>query len=264
VPLAECIREYWKAFGLSVSTWNEGGFQVTAPDYSVVRVSLVGLGASKFEEEERLERLFQVLRHSGVQEVRELASSTEQKARERHAASGSMDKRYVNVLGGRGGRLVENDRGQMVWVGTDERLGRVVDELRRAGFDEEDRVAIVPGPLIRATARVGTVATHMPWVPSSSYKGLHLMLDEAYRAANADGPDPELDLQGLASPLWGHHSFRRGADTIARKTMQLTGATEQDIDLVFGWMEAMYSARMQIHYESRFDRDRRAAVTRMV
>ena len=46
--------------------------------------------------------------------------------------------------------------------------------------------------------------------------------------------------------------------------MTETGATEQDIDLVYGWNETMYSAKMQMHYESRFDRDRRKAVTRLV
>ena len=111
---------------------------------------------------------------------------------------------------------------------------------------------------------MGKVPTHMPWVPTSSYDELHLLLDEAHRMANANGPDPELDLQGLAKPLWAHHSIRRGSDTVARSTRAETGATEQDIDLVYGWNEAMYSARMQMHYESRFDRDRRKMVTRLV
>ena len=65
-------------------------------------------------------------------------------------------------------------------------------------------------------------------------------------------------------PLWGHHSHRRGADSVARQTMGQTGATEEDIDLTFGWQEAMYSKKMQIHYESRFTRDRRVNVTRMM
>ena len=64
-----------------------------------------------------------------------------------------------------------------------------------------------------------------------------------------------------AEPLWGHHSFRRFADTVARETMALTGATEQDIDLYFGWMENFYNQKMQVHYQSRFDRTRRTAVT---
>ena len=46
--------------------------------------------------------------------------------------------------------------------------------------------------------------------------------------------------------------------------MAETSASEQDIDLVFGWQEAMHSARMQLHYESKFDREKRKAVTRKV
>ena len=73
--------------------------------------------------------------------------------------------------------------------------------------------------------------------------------------------DPWLDLQGLDTPLWGHHSFRRCADTVARATMAKTGVSEQDIDRVFGWLEALYSQRMQYHYETRFNRDKRYRVT---
>ena len=57
---------------------------------------------------------------------------------------------------------------------------------------------------------------------------------------------------------------RRFADTVARATMALTGATEQDIDMIFGWLEAFYSRKMQIHYQSDFDRERRCAVTRLI
>ena len=111
---------------------------------------------------------------------------------------------------------------------------------------------------------MGTTQTHMPLQPSSTYELLHGLLEEAARLSALDGPDPELDLQGLSEPLWGYHSFRRFADTVARQTMSETGATEQDIDLVFGWMEAMYSQRMQVHYESTFVREKRKAVTRLV
>ena len=46
--------------------------------------------------------------------------------------------------------------------------------------------------------------------------------------------------------------------------MKETGATEQDIDLVFGWQEAFYSRKMQIHYDTSFTRERRCCVTRLV
>ena len=46
--------------------------------------------------------------------------------------------------------------------------------------------------------------------------------------------------------------------------MEQTGATELDIDLTFGWREAMHSRLMQVHYESIFIRARRARVTCML
>ena len=73
-----------------------------------------------------------------------------------------------------------------------------------------------------------------------------------------------MDLQGLPAPLWGHHSFRRFADTVARQTMETTGASEQDIDITFGWMESFYSAKMQMHYETKLKREKRSAVTRLI
>ena len=85
----------------------------------------------------------------------------------------------------------------------------------------------------------------------------------AHAAIAEQGPDSELDLQGYDKPLWGNHSLRRFADTVARQTMALTGTSEQDIDLYFGWQERFYQQKMQIHYESRFTRTRRTAVTSM-
>ena len=102
-----------------------------------------------------------------------------------------------------------------------------------------------------------------PIVAGSTYDILRDVFSQAYEEANADSPDPEVDLQGFASPLWGHHSLRRFADTVARETMDVTGATEQDIDMIFGWLEAFYSHKMQLHYSSRFTRTRRSAVTSM-
>jgi hypothetical protein len=258
------VRDYWAEAGFSVSTWEEGGYAVTGPDYSVVRVSLIGLGATASAAEARLELLFALLERSRSPEVRRHASTSKTKARERFSATSSMEKRYVNIVGGVGGRPEITADGTSVIRGTSQDIAIAVRELERAGFNEPGRVAIVPGPLIRATSHNGKVHSHMPWVPSSSYTALHAMMDEAHRLANLESPDPELDTQGLAQPLWGHHSDRRGADTIARATMSVTGASEQDIDLTFGWRENMYSALMQLHYESKFDREKRKAVTRMV
>ena len=107
-------------------------------------------------------------------------------------------------------------------------------------------------------------SSSMPLNGQSTYGMLHEIMKASYEIANASSPDPELDLMGLSDPLWGHHSFRRFADTVARQTMHLTGATEEDIDLIFGWMEAFYSAKMQRHYDSGFTRERRSKVTSLM
>ena len=122
----------------------------------------------------------------------------------------------------------------------------------------------------------------MPLTPNATYTAMHKAMDEAYRLANGvpkehwrpngegvaaehwHDRDPELDLMGLAVPRWGHHSNRRLADTVARQTREETGVTEQDIDIIFGWLENYYSSKMQMHYESKFDREKRKAVTMMV
>ena len=109
------------------------------------------------------------------------------------------------------------------------------------------------------------VLTDMPSPPESLFKKMGEMLEEACQVSNKDTPDPELDLQGLKKPKWGSHSLRRGADKIARAHMSETGASEADIDLLFGWREKFYSEQMQIHYAglARSDRLKKARVTSM-
>ena len=139
-------------------------------------------------------------------------------------------------------------------------------ELERAGFTEAAGIlSVIPGPLMRATHGAALGAAHMPLSTQSTYESMHALMDRAFvEASPAGDPDPEIDLQGLEKPLWGHHSFRRFADTVARQTMSQTGATEQDIDIIFGWMEAFYSAKMQMHYETKLIRERRSVVTSLV
>ena len=245
VPLAWALREYWKISGFTVKTWAEGGYEVTGTDYSVVRVSLMGLGMNAAEELEHVERLFQTLSESKDPYVRMNAAASKAKGMQRFKQAGSMDKKYINVIGG---------------PSDSKSIATVMFELAKAGFAFYSR--IVPGPLLRATH--GSINTHMPLNPQSSYAQLHDAMDAAFAEANRDSPDPELDLQGLEAPLWGHHSFHRFADTVARQTMAETGATEQDIDLTFGWQEKFYSEKMQIHYQTKFTRESRRNVTKMI
>ena len=248
VRLAELVREYWRLAGFTIVHRLRGGFHVEGPDYSVVRVSLVALSDRQAGDSDRLDQLVGVLRRSRVAEARQWADYVRLRGGER-AKANSLDKRYINVFGA---------------PSKDERLNTLMSELAWAGFSGEGRVAVVPGPLMRATHGKRLGLAHMPLQPTSTYDTIHSCWGEAYRRANLSSPDPELDLRGLSEPLWGHHSARRGADTVARHDRAATGATEEEIDLVFGWQEALHSQRMQRHYESDFDFIRRAAITSLM
>ena len=246
VRLAELLRAYWREAGFKIVHRNSDGYRVEGPDYHVVRVSLVALSDRQSGDAARLDALIDVLRRSSVAEVRRWADYARLRGGERLAAS-SLEKRYINVLGAHG----------------DSRdLDTVMYELTKAGFGK--KVSVVPGPLMRATHGASLGLAHMPIQPGSTYQALHDCLDEAYRLANLNSPDPELNLHGRSVPKWTHHSVRRGSLTAARNDSPVTGATEQDIDIVYGWNEAMYSAQMQRHYDSDFDFLRRAAVSSMM
>ena len=167
----------------------------------------------------------------------------------RAMASGSQDKKYINVIGG---------------PEKCSAIDTVCLELRRAGFSDTGRVSITPGPLLVATEEQGRAITHMPLEPGSTYPIITGCLQRAFELANETSPDPQLDLGHRTDPRFTNHSNRRGANTVARQTQALTGATDMDLDLTFGWQERFYNSKMQVHYEARFDRRRRAAVTSLL
>ena len=244
LPFESSLRAYWKESGMKTVSWKEGGYLLTTVDYQVLRVSFLGMKQDKFD------LLLKLCETSAVGEVRRAAASLAERARKRYEAKHSKDKRYINIIGGER----ECDA-----------IAKVSLELTRAGFGEQGEgkpgfLSVVAGPLLRATD--GHRLSHMPVDPSTTYTSLHKMFDDAYLLANQHGdPDPWLDLQGLDEPLWGHHSLRRGADTVARASMEKTGVKEDDIDLTFGWQEKMYSQKMQYHYATRFNREKRYRVT---
>ena len=234
IPLSELLRDYWRLSGFRVMHIDSGGYREERPDYYVVRLSLVALSDSRESDRERLDLVGRLMSRSRSAEARRWADYVVYRGKQRLTAD-SLDKRYINLVGG---------------PESCADISTVMAELSLAGF--EDWLAVVPGPLLRATHGRGKGLTHMPIVPGSTYEIIHDCFAAAHRAANLSTPDPELDLQGFGAPLWGHHSLRRFADTVARETMATTGATEQDIDIIFGWLESYYSQKMQLHYQSRF------------
>ena len=98
----------------------------------------------------------------------------------------------------------------------------------------------------------------MPLSTSSVSEVTKYLLTEAWREATKDkmNPDPDLDLSAEDEPKWSTHSLRRLADTVARKYMEVTGTTVDEIDIHFGWYERVLLKAMQIHYATMAIRER--------
>ena len=167
-------------------------------------------------------------------------------SRRRAAETRSEEYKYINVAGGKAdGKRLRVAKAYLESKG----LGKFLD--------------VVPGPLIRASR--GKAYTHMPLTTDSSYTHYIGAMKAAYKISDAlEEHDPELDLEGRKAPKWAHHSSRRKSDKVARETMDDTGATKDDIDDMYGWKQAERAKDMQLHYEGRRLRSRRARISMMV
>ena len=248
----ECVKHLealWADSKVSLVRFEDSGFMVTQPDYYVLRVNLVSWTPAKQASLELVLRAFS-RRH---REVGELEKNILQYVKRKTKPGSKLGEKfkYVNVFGS---------------TQQDALLSQMQQAFYSQGFAKE-AAAIVPGPLIRATA--GSVYNHMPFEPGSTYTLLHAVMEKAHKALNDIGKslsDSELDLQGLTEPKWGNHSWRRFCDKIARETMKETGATEIDIDLYLGWNELIHHKEMQLHYEGlqRGSRVRRSRLLMMI
>lgn len=187
VPVAHYLQQYWTSVGWRTRTWIYGEFRITCADYWVVRVSLLSLAA------ERLERLFAMLEGSRSSEVQKHARVSRSKGVQRALQKTSQDKKYINVVGGPESCAAINT---------------VCLELKRASFSEQDRVSVTPGPLLMATEAQGREVTHMPLDPGSTYPLITTSLRRAYELANAESPDPQLDLGQRSEPRFANHANR--------------------------------------------------------
>ena len=243
IDAAGIVRAYWRSCGLQTQKVREAGHLVERTDYSVVRFSLLAVTDAE------LDRLQIALSGSNQSLVKKRAANTKAYVKRRRFNAKGESKCYVNIAGG---------------PKYGEQVRTVMAELARAGLSH--RATVTKGPLLRSTlGGKSEVLTDMPSPPESLFSKMHALLEEAHARANRESPDPELDLQGLKHPKWGSHSLRRGGDKVARQHMQETGATEADIDIVFGWREKFYSEQMQLHYAglTRSDRVKKARVTSM-
>ena len=70
--------------------------------------------------------------------------------------------------------------------------------------------------------------------------------------------------EALTSPKWAHHTFRCTADRMARDSAAETGATKDDIDDLFGWLQAERAKDQQKAYAGIAERSVRARCTMMI
>ena len=129
--------------------------------------------------------------------------------------------------------------------------------------EAEKLVATVPVALLLSTQHM-----LMGIAPGSTSTTMKELMEAACDAVG--DTDPLMSAQLKKTAKWTNHSWRRCADTTARRTKGDTShgrepVTTQEIDIFFGWHEMELSHDMQIHYStlSLFERIRQARITCM-
>jgi hypothetical protein len=219
------------------------GMTILRPDYTVVRISLLGM------TEKRMEQLIEALEQCTVVSINKYVNYTIRRMREKLATENDgEEKKYINIAGGE--KLGAEVTTAAAWV-------------RKVGFaafmDEVD------GPLLRATD--GKKITHMPLQPGSTYAHLSKSISNAYEVSRKmENPDTELDLgaQDPDDPKFGNHWARRKADQVAQDTMEETETTPDLIDEYFGWNQKARKKKQQIQYRGKTGMLKLARITMML
>ena len=255
LPLEQYLRELWTLQGtIMAPTEVDGGFSVERPDFTVVRVELLGMPA---REQQRLIGLLMRESKLGEKSARgggslrgNAATSATYVRRRVKAEDIAEERRFVNVAGG-------------ARLGSDVRKGR--EWLHGNGFGAWE--STTAGPLLRATEAGSGRLTLMAMQVGSTYTHHVGALRAAYEISSSMvDADVELELQGQEVPHFANHSNRRFADRVARETRERSGASVMDIDILFGWNEAQRHKDMQLHYAGldRMQRVGRARVTMFI
>ena len=224
IKVLEIYEAYFEAAEFEMEEWPEGDFIIRRPDFEVVRVYL---GAADGDAVANLET---ALADYGELDVVYHLQHTVFYAGLRKRCIDNERKEYVNVASSRRG---------------DAALERLVAWLKLCGFT----AISTPGPFVRAT--FGYTLSLMPLCTASTYTGMIDQLPEAEKLAR---PDSDFDLEGRSEASYGNHSLRQLADRSARDNRHKSGATEVEIDRMFGWNEAAYRKVMQLHYAGRHER----------
>ena len=245
IPAEEYLRALFAIYKLKTRVKVDGGFKIETPDFVVLRVSMLGM------KKERLQQLRSALkREEGSPTCPSVAAHARQSLaylkRKSAAADIAEARQYVNIAGGEAG-------------------GEALLSARKwaEGHGLGKFLIFAAGPLLRATEPGSGLLTLMPFQEGSTYEHHVKALREAYEFSKGlEEPDLELELAD-EEPQFANHSLRRFADRIARESMITSGATDMDIDILFGWNEAQRKKDMQLHYAGldRAQRVQRARVT---
>ena len=226
-----------------METWQEGDFYVSRPCAKVARLNMLAM------LDEHLVLFRNMMKDPRFERLQATQATKEEDVifymNQRRELKDNEDKRYVNFA-----------------EASDEVQLQEVLKLCKA-WGLEEYVVITPSPLLRATRGV-RISLTMPLSEGSTYQRFTTLLPEAEKLARPrerEGGDPDFDLESSGEASYGNHSMREMADDVARQTMSETGATETDIDRMFGWCEAWYRKKMQLHYAGRDDRVKRAKIT---
>ena len=255
LEMAKELRQYWHAAGIATTMSTEGALRIERPDFWGVKVTLLGLLDTDVIS--LMEWLSQPERSEGV---RKHAKHSARYVRDRAKAVGvaSQAKKHVMIAGGRA--RSEEVRAALVeakaWA-----VARMKGRLTAA--EAESLVAVAPAPLLLSTQHM-----LMGVAPGSTADTMKELMTLSCDAVGEH--DPHLSLQLRQSAKWTNHSWRRCADTTARRTKDMTefgreAVTTQEIDLYFGWHEMELTQDMQIHYStlSLAERIRQARITCM-
>ena len=243
--------------GFDIKETREGGWVVRRPDFKVVQIPLQPLRVDRL----RLQRLEHWLRTSKVVSYSHGQALSGEITRLMSASDPSENKMFLNVVGG----------ASQSWE-----IGTAMEELSAAGV----RAQVSLGPLLLKTrgkasdtgedglkgvGRGGSLVLPMPILVKSTYDVMQRATKQAYDELMEKGDDPEIVLgKGRDDPKFGHHSWRRLADSVATETLARGECTETDIDLHFGWKLKKYAKKMQLHYANRGKRTARAKLMQMM
>lgn len=233
IECANIMMEYWRNAGFELDRSSQAGIDVIRPNFWVVRASLLSVDSNQMAK----------LRHlleTSAGALRVCAKATMTKAEQRWKASGvgSQQKKYVNIGSGRYESAV---------------LARILEGVQGLGFEAR----IVPGPLLLSTSGGrDSRPTSMPLAVTSVFGPTKYLLEKAYEKVNAVSPDKDLDAGHGRRIRWATHSLRRLGDTVARRDREAARVSEAEIDIYFGWHEAVLLKEMQRHYAAMSVRER--------